>query len=44
MERQKGRRDAALRLESYWIWLQRNMPRTAEKIFRELRAGPSPAA
>jgi hypothetical protein len=26
------------------FWLQRNMPRSAEKIFRELRAGPSPAA
>jgi hypothetical protein len=25
-------------------WLQHNMPRTAEKVFRELRAGPSPAA
>jgi MEDS: MEthanogen/methylotroph, DcmR Sensory domain len=25
------------------FWLQRNMPRTAEKIFRELRAGRSPA-
>jgi hypothetical protein len=26
------------------FWLQHNMPRTAEKVFRELRAGPSPAA
>jgi hypothetical protein len=26
------------------FWLQQNMPRAAEKIFRELRAGPVPAA
>ena len=26
------------------FWLQHNMPRTAEKIFRELRGAPSPAA
>ena len=26
------------------FWLQQNMPRTAEKVLRELRAGSSPAA
>jgi hypothetical protein len=26
------------------FWLQHNMPRTAEKIFKEMRAGPSPTA